>query len=184
MGRRPEGRNSCVSPTARPGNHPGVKRIPHPLVIAVLGVAVGAIFGYLAVDTWRENRALATRGEETVARVVDVRDRIWPRAPRVRVEFTTAGGRTRQTWINGDRGADRGVGDEVRVRYDPDNAGNTVRADSDGPNYLLFAVLSVVFLLGGPALAWFGIRPARRALAENPELAERVARRVAEAEGR
>lgn len=150
-------------------------RVPHPLLVAILGIVVGLGLAVFAVTDMTDDRALDTRGQETTARVVEVTERRWPKAPRLQVEFT-ADGRTARAWIAGDRGDTPRTGQEVRVRYDPrDPEGNTAAADRTGANWLLFAV-AALFLIGAPALAWFVIRPVRRRLAEDPRLAERVAR--------
>jgi hypothetical protein len=150
-------------------------RLPHPLLVAVLGVAVGLGFGYLAVDSYVGHRALDERGRAATARVVDVRERAWPRNPRLTVEFTTADGRTTQARVHGDRNGAAREGREVRVRYDPRDPTNVALAGDDARGHLLVGALAAILLIGSPAVAWFLIRPARRALADNPGLAERVA---------
>jgi hypothetical protein len=106
-----------------------------------------------------------------------VRERAWPRNPRARVEFT-ADGRTVRQWVTVTRDGKPRVGGELRVRYDPRDVGDTVDATpgNDPTSHRFMAVIAAVFLFGVPAGAWFLLRPARRALAADPGLAERVAR--------
>lgn len=143
----------------------GPRRIPVWL-FAVLGVVVVTGFGVMTFSVWRNDNALSERGEQAVARVVEVSS---GRNSRVHVEFRTGDGRQVRSMIGqGDEapGPRATVGEEIPIVYDPRAPTDDVR-DARAPDnhtvaYLLLAV-TVFGAIAVPSAIVFARRARRRA---------------------
>ncbi|WBB78834.1 DUF3592 domain-containing protein [Micromonospora sp. WMMD882] len=113
-----------AQPKARSRLRPGYWR-RHPMLgvlAATLWIVVSGAFGVAALDDYRK---VDGQGRTATGTVVSLSER----TSRMTVRFTTSDGRTVDGFVSRPDPAPQ-VGDQVAIRYDPDDpAGNSYRAD-------------------------------------------------------
>lgn len=128
-------------------------RRPHPLLLAVMGLLVGAVFAVLTYQYWNRDRGLTEHGRETSGTVVEVSGS--GRGRTVVVEFE-ASGRTVRSKVEGRMETRATPGDTLPVRYDerrPERDVYDARITTQGRWVYLLAAATLVALVGAPTLA-------------------------------
>jgi hypothetical protein len=139
--------------------------LPPVWLFVLLGAIVVPGFAFATFQVWSNDIALRDRGQDASAVVVRVGS---GSRSRVHVEFTTQDGRRVETLVGqGDEapGPRAQPGDEIPIRYDPQNPTSEVR-DTRAPEnhhlaYLLLGT-TVFGAVGMPLAAWHLAREHRR----------------------
>ncbi|MGH9027265.1 MAG: DnaJ domain-containing protein [Acidimicrobiia bacterium] len=138
--------------------HPVSRRGARWLVIGGIAcLVIGAVVAALVLSLQRRDAALRRDGEPATATVVEVNG-------EKRLQFLTEDGEqvVAREGVRSGRGEDR-VGDEVEVRYDPDDPGDIVRVESNAARDITLWIVAIKLLVGGLILAGIGARRLRNA---------------------